>query len=188
MKKFLIILSAGAFLFLTSCGTKKEDAKKEEGGMSEATKKNIEANNAIMKMFETGDYSKIGDYLAPGVVDHAGPKGDIVGIDSMKAYFAQMGEMMSNMKNDIVKTLADDEYVMCWVKGSATAKVDIPDFGMKAGDSHTGESVEVSKFKDGKCTDHWTFMSAADIGKMMSAMQPPAGAKTDAPVKDPTSK
>ncbi len=184
MKKFSLVFSAAALCLLTACSS-----KKTEGGMSEAAKKNVDANNAIMKMFETGDYSKAGDYLAADVVDHAGPKGDIVGIDSIKAYFADMGQKMTGMKNDIVKTVADDEYVMSWVKGSATAKVDIPDWGMKAGDSHTGESVEVSKFKDGKCVEHWTFMSMADMNKMMSAMQPPPPVEgKKLPIKDSTSK
>lgn len=170
MKKFMLILSGSAILFLSSCSS----SKIAGSGMSDTARKNLEANNAIMKMFETGDYSRIGDYLATDIVDHAGPAGDIKGLDSMKAYFAQMGQMMTNMKNDVIKILADDEYVMCWVKGSATAKVDIPDFGMKAGESHTGESVEVSRFKDGKCVEHWTFMSTADMMKMMSNMMPPA--------------
>src|SRR5687768_16137873 len=128
MKKLLFILSAGVIFLLSSC-----ESKKESGGMSEAAKKNKEANDAIVKMFETGDFSKVGDYIAQDAVDHAGPKGDIVGLDSIKANFNMMGQMMTNMKNEIIKTLADDEYVMCWMKGSATAKVDIPEWGMKAG-------------------------------------------------------
>lgn len=189
MKKFFLVLSAGAICLFTSCSS-----KKNEGGMSEAAKKNLEANDAILKMFETGDISKIGDYMATDAVDHAGPKGDIVGLDSIKAYFAQMSQMMTNMKNDVVKTLADDEYVMCWVKGSGTAKVDIPDWGMKAGQSHTGNSVEVSKFKDGKAVEHWTFANATEMMEMMEMMkggQPPAkDSKTPpaAPIKDSTSK
>jgi predicted SnoaL-like aldol condensation-catalyzing enzyme len=182
MKKFSLVLSVAAFCFLISCSS-----KKTEGGMSEAAKKNVEANDAIMKMFETGDYSKAGDYLAADAVDHAGPKGDIVGLDSIKAHFAHMGEVMTNMKNDVIKTLADDEYVMCWVKGSATARVDLPEWGMKAGDSHTGESVEVSKYKDGKCVEHWTFMNTAEMMKMMGANQP-APDEQKAVVKDTTSK
>jgi predicted SnoaL-like aldol condensation-catalyzing enzyme len=184
MKKLLFTLSAGSLLFFASCSDKKEGS----GGMSEKAKKNMAANDAIMKMFETGDWSKVGDYIATDAVDHSGPKGDIVGLDSLKAYFNQMGQMMTNMKNDIIKTLADDEYVMCYVKGSGTAKVDLPDWGMKAGQSHTGTSVEVSKFKDGKVTDHWTFMDANEMMQMMSGGQPPATDSKTVPAKDTTSK
>lgn len=182
MKKLLLILSTGSFLFFASCSNKKEGS----GGISEKAKKNKDVNAAIMKMFETGDWSKVGDYIAADGIDHSGPKGDIKGLDSLKAYFAQMGQMMSNMKNDIIKTLADDEYVMCWVKGTATAKVDLPEWGMKAGQSHTSTSVEVSKFKDGKVTDHWTYM---DANEMMGGgtPQPPMDNKME-PAKDSTSK
>ncbi len=165
MKKFLFILSAGTILLLSSCSSKKEAA-----GMSDTAKKNTEVNNAIMKMFETGDYSKVDEYIAKDAVDHGGPKGDLVGIDSIKGMFTEMQKMMTNMKNDIVRSLADDEYVMCWVKGSATAKMDLPEWGMKAGESHTGESIEVSKYKDGKVVEHWTFMDVREMTKMMAMM------------------
>ncbi len=186
MKKLLFMLSAGCFLFFTSC-TDKKDA----GGISAKAKKNIESNDAIMKMFETNDWSKIGDYIADDAVDHAGPKGDIKGLDSLKAYFANMGKMMTNMKNDIIKTLSDDEYVMTWMKGSATAKEDIPEWGMKAGQSHTGHSVEVSKFKEGKVVEHWSFVDANEMMQMMGGTPPPPAPMNDKkgpPVKDSTSK
>lgn len=172
MKKLLFILSAGSFLFFTSCND-----KKDTGGITVKAKKNLDANEAIMKMFETSDWSKIGDYIATDAVDHAGPKGDIKGLDSLKAYFTNMGKMMTNMKNDIIKTLADDEYVMTWVKGSATAKEDIPEWGMKAGQSHTSNSVEVSKFIEGKVVEHWSFVDANEMMQMMSGGQPPATEK-----------
>lgn len=182
MKNFLLISLAGTVLTLSSCSSK------SEGGMSDAAKKNMEINAAILKMFETGDHSKIGDYIARDAVDHSGPKGDIKGLDSIRAYFNQMGQMMTNMKNDIIKTLADDEYVMSWLKGSGTAKVDLPEWGMKAGQTQTGESVEVSKFKDGKVVEHWTFINAAEMMAMMSGTPPAPPEEITKPVKDSTSK
>ena len=180
MKKSFFLLPLFALCFLVACSD-----KKEAGGMSDAAKKNKDANDAIMKMFESGDYSKVGDYIATDAVDHAGPKGDIVGLDSIKANFAVMAQMMTNMKNEVIKTLADDEYVMSWIKGSGTAKADIPEWGMKAGETHTGNSVEVSKFKDGKVVEHWSFMDVNEMMKMMSGMQPPTDANQ--PAKDTTS-
>jgi predicted SnoaL-like aldol condensation-catalyzing enzyme len=174
MKKLLFTLITGSFIFFASCSSKKEEGS---GGMSEKAKKNMAVNDAIMKMFETGDVSKMSDYIATDGVDHSGPKGDIVGIDSIKAFFVEMSQMMTNMKNDIIRTVADDEYVMCWVKGGGTAKVDLPEWGMKAGESHTGNSVEVSKFKDGKVTDHWSFVDANEMMQMMTP-QPPVENKS----------
>ena len=167
MKKFLIIISAGFICLLSSC-----NSKKEESGMSDKAKKNLEANAAITKMFETGDWSKVGDYIAADGIDHTGMTGEVKGLDSLKAEFVMMGNMMSDMKNEVVKEFADDDYVMSWMKESWTMKAD--GMGMKAGDKMNVNAIEVSKFKDGKSTDHWGFISMTDMMKMMP---PPPPAK-----------
>ena len=165
MKKLLVIFSAGFILLLSSCSD-----KKEAGGMSDRAKKNLEACNAINKMFEAGDWSKIGDYIAADGIDHAGMNGDIKGLDAIKANFDQMGKMMGNFKNELVKEMADDDYVFQWMKETMTMKTD--GMGMKAGETHTMNAIEVSKFnKDGKATDHWSFIDWNDVMKMMP---PPA--------------
>jgi hypothetical protein len=166
MKKLLIILTAGFIFFLSSCSD-----KKEAGGMSDRAKKNLEACNAMNKMFEAGDWSKAGDYIATDGVDHAGMKGDVVGLDNIKAEFAEMGKMMGDFKNEKVKEFADDDYACQWMKETMTMKTDA--MGMKAGTTHTMNAIEVSKFnKDGKSTDHWTFVDWNDMMKMMPP--PPA--------------
>ena len=171
MKKNVLMISAFAALFLISCSDKKES----EGGMSEAAKKNLETNHAIVKMFEAGDWSKVGDYIATDAIDHgAGPTGgDVVGLDSIKANFDAMGQMMGDMKNEVIKELADDDYVMSWMKQTATAKVDMPEWGMKKGQPNTYSAIEVSKYnKDHKIIEHWSFMSMADMMKMMGGGSP----------------
>jgi predicted ester cyclase len=169
MKKLLIIFSAGFTCLLFSCNSKKEGGD----GMSDKAKKNLDASRAISKMFESGDWSKIGDYIATDAVDHAGMNGDVKGLDSIKAEFARMGGMMKDMKNDVVKELADDDYVMSWMKETSTMKVDF--MGMKAGSTNTFDAIEVSKFKDGKSIEHWGFISWGDMMKMM----PPPPAPVD---------
>jgi len=160
MKKLLFVFALGASCFFFSC--------QSNGGMSATAKKNLETANAVAKMFESGDFSKAGDYIATDAVDHAGMNGDVKGLDNLKASFAQMTSMMSDMKNEIVKELADDEYTFQWMKQSSTMKMDA--MGMKAGSKNTFDAIEVSKFKDGKIIEHWSFMSSTDIPKMMGAM------------------
>jgi hypothetical protein len=87
MKKLMIILAAGFICLLPSCSS-----KKEAGGMSDRAKKNLEACNAVNKMFEAGDWSKAGDYIAADGVDHSGMEGEIKGIDAIKANFDKMGK------------------------------------------------------------------------------------------------
>lgn len=167
----LLPLVAGITLLLSSC------TAKEEGGLSAAAKKNLEANQAITKCFETKDFSKLGDYIAADAVDHAGQQGDVKGLENIKAEMAKMVEGMTDMKSEILKELADDEYVMSWMKVSGTLTADM--MGMKAGDKIDGSSVELSKFKDGKVVEHWTFMEPAEVMKMMGgATQPPAATDT----------
>lgn len=165
MKKLAFIFLAAVTCYLMSCGG--------AVGMSDKAKKNIDNSEAIAKMFETGDFSKIGDYIATDGVDHAGPRGDVKGLDSLKAMFNQYGGMMSDVKSDVVKALADDDYSMVWMKQSYTAKVDDPMMGMKAGERGNMESIEVCKHNaDGKIAEHWSFMSMGDMMKMMQKSMP----------------
>src|ERR1700760_1105499 len=107
MKKFLILSFCGLAFLCFSCN--------QQAGMSDTAKKNLETADAIVKMFETGDWSKSGDYIATDAVDHSGMDGhDVVGLDSIKASFTRMGTMMSDMKNEVVKEVADDEYTFQW--------------------------------------------------------------------------
>ena len=161
MKRYLTIIVLGCSCLLFACKD-----KDNEGGMSDKAKKNLETSNAIVKMFESGDMSKIGDYIAADAVDHAGMKGDIVGLDSIKAAFAMYQTLMSDMKNETVRELADDEYVFQWLKESWVNKTD--GMGGKVGEKQSMDAIEVSKFKDGKVTEHWAFISYTDMMKMMN--------------------
>jgi SnoaL-like polyketide cyclase len=151
MKKYLLILTAGAFS-LASCSD-----KKESGGMSEKAKKNLESHRAIANMFETNDFSKIGDYIAVDAVDYSEGR-PIKGLDSIKASFMKMDAMAGDMKNEPIKEMADDEYVMAWLRFTGTMN----------GTAFTSDAVEVSQYdKDSKVIAHWTFMQPADVMKMM---------------------
>jgi predicted SnoaL-like aldol condensation-catalyzing enzyme len=167
MKKIVYAASAIISCFLLSCGGT------NSGGMSDKAKKNLDNAQAVAKMFESGDWSKAGDYFAADAVDHAGMRGDVKGLDSIKANFAMMGNMMSNFKNEVVREWADDDYTVQWLKESATMKVDDPMMGMKAGSRNTFNAIEVSKFNnDGKISEHWGFIDWNDMMKMMPQQGP----------------
>jgi len=175
MKKLVFAALAVICCWMIGC------TGKDSGGMSDKTKKNLASAQAIAKMFESGDFSKVGDYIAADGVDHTGSmKGEVKGLDSIKAEFNEMGKTMSNMKNETVKELADDDYVFQWLTETSTMKVD--EMGMKAGSTNTFNVVEVSKFNaDGKVTDHWSFINPNDMMKMMPQM--PMGNKMDTTMK-----
>ena len=167
MKKLAFAVSA----VILSCFVTCTNNNAHEDGASEKAKKNLENIKAVMSMFESGDFSKAGDYIAADGVDHSGPMGEVKGLDSLKAMFAKMTTSMSNVKNEIVKGISDDDYSMVWVRQTWTQKTDDPMMGMKAGQNGDMQTVEVCKHgADGKITDHWGFMSMTDMMKMMPQM------------------
>ena len=169
MKKILFSSTMAFLLLFTACD------KDEEHEMSDKAKANLEASRSIGKCFDTKDFSKLGDFVADDAVDHAGENGDIKGLANMKVEFAKMVEGIENAKSEAIKELADDEYVMYWMRFTGSLKTDM--MGMKAGDNYDMSAIELSKFKDGKMIEHWTFMQPADMMKMMPP--PPAPVTTN---------
>jgi predicted SnoaL-like aldol condensation-catalyzing enzyme len=128
--------------------------------MSATAKKNMEVNDAIMKAYEAGDFSKMGDYIAADAIDHGGEQGDVKGLDSIVASMKRYRAAMPDMKSSMTKSLADDEYVFTWSKTSGTMN----------GAQMNMTGVDVSKFKDGKAVEHWIYMDPSDMMKMMQPM------------------
>lgn len=171
MKKLLLVLFAATICFLTACNEKAAT----EGGMSEAARKNLDAFHAVDNAFQTGDLSRIDSVVASDFVDHT-PKGDVVGTDSLKAMITMM-KKAGTMKSETKKEFADDEYVMAWLRWTGTSDGSIPD--MPAG-PYEMNGVEVVRFKDGKAVEHWAFMDAREMMKMMGGGQPaPSPTSTD---------
>ena len=135
-------------LFFTSCN----DAEKTSGPSATA-QKNLDAFHTVAKAFDTGDISQIDSVVASDFVDHR-PYGDVIGPDSLKAYITMM-KNAGSMKSEIKKELADDEYVMAWMRWTGTSNVAME--GMPAGPFDMN-GVEVVRFKDGKAVEHWAFM------------------------------
>ncbi|HEX7844950.1 MAG TPA: nuclear transport factor 2 family protein [Chitinophagaceae bacterium] len=166
MKRLIaFVFAAGTVCFL-SCNS---------GGMSATAKKNLEVNDAIMKAYEAGDFSKMGDYIAADAVDHGGETGDIKGLDSIISEMKRYKAMVTDMKYTTIKEMADDEYVFTW------ASVDCK----MGGNPMKMTSLDVSKFKDGKAVEHWVYMDPKEVAQMMmqNAPQPAAPAPADTTAK-----
>lgn len=173
MKKILFILSAAGFCFLSACN----DKAPASGGMSETARKNLDAFLAVSNAFDTGDISRIDSVVASDFVDHR-PTGDVTSADSLKAMISQM-KSAGTMKSEIKKEFADDEYVMAWMRWTGTSNGSVPDFPAGPVDMN---GVEVVRFRDGKAIEHWAFMDAREMMKMMGGgqqMPPSSPASTD---------
>jgi predicted ester cyclase len=175
MKKYLLILSAGLFTLFAACNNEKksDDAKPAENKVSPVAEKNLSAVHGINEAIKTGDVSKIDQYVAHGAISHAGPNGDMVAnnMDSTKAYFAKIHTQFSDMKWEIIKEWADDDYVVQWVNFSGTSTTS--ESGVPAGKRlENVMEISISRLKDGKSVEYWELMQPGDLMKMMGGPQP----------------
>jgi hypothetical protein len=160
MKKYSLGFAIALTIFCLSCNNQ------QPGAPSATAQKNLDAMKAVRQAIDSKDYSKLGDFIASDAVDHAGEHGDIKGIDSIKSEI-QIWTTMADEKTEVIKELADDDYVMSWVHDAGKYKADGE--GHKAGDTFDLQTIEVAKFKDGKVTEHWTMMQPTDVMKMMAS-------------------
>ena len=182
MKKSGLFIAPFFILLLASCG----GSKSESSGPSATTKKNMEISKTIGDCFQTKDFSKIADYLAPDFVDYAGETGPVKGIEENKKSFERMVSGYDSLTHTEIKVLADDEYVMAWMKFKA--KLNKDQFGMKAGSWMESSGIELTQFKDGKAVAHWSFMEPGELMKMMGGAMPGGEMGPMPPTKDSTGK
>ena len=157
MKKTLFAALAGIICICFSCN----DAATTDKG-SDARQKNIAASEMIDRAFLTGDVKAIDSAVTDDFIDHT-DQGDKIGRDSLKAMVTMIRKNFPDMKIEKVKELADDEFVFSWMKYSGTSDGSM---GMPKG-PYTMNTIEVAKFKDGKATEHWGFVNAQEMMKMM---------------------
>lgn len=164
MKKLFFSLSAILVCFLLSCA-----GKGTGGKMSAQAQKNLDGANAINAAIQSGDVSKLDQYIAADGVDHTGSKGEVKGVDAIKAELGSMHTSSDDMKLEVTTESANDDYTFQWIRYTGTSKT--ADMGMPPGTKFDMNSVEVLKWKDGKATDHWGFMQPNDVMKMMQQPQ-----------------
>jgi len=160
MKKTLIVLAL--FAVMVACNNRNNSSSD-----STAAQQNLEAAHNISKAFQSGDTSLISKSAAINFIDHK-DYGDVKGIDSLKAFVLASHEHIKNLKMEIVKELADDEYVMSWIQFSGTGD---GQGGTMQGDFNV-RGVEITKFKNGKATEHWEAMDMRDVSKMIDKLTP----------------
>ncbi len=124
MRKILLAIPALLFiLFISPANAQTKEQK------SDKARKNLEMCNLVNRAIETGDVSMLDRAIAEDAVDHAGMHGDIVGLDSIKAELAKVNKWVPDMKVEVIKEIADDEYVFQWVRftgTTATAEMGMP--------------------------------------------------------------
>ena len=160
MNKLLFAAFAGLLCFCSSCTSDTAGSSDNKG--SAQAQKNIAASDAISKAFETGNVSAIDSVVADDFVDHT-DRGDKKGRDSLKAMVTMMHTYMKDMKQEKVHEVADDDYVFSWMHYSGTSDGAM---GMPKG-PFSMNAIEVSKYKDAKAVEHWSFVDMKEMMKMM---------------------
>ncbi len=182
MKKVLLLLTAIAVI--TSCNDNSSVANTNQTDMADDHAKYTQNTKEIYRAIETGDVSKLDNYIAEDVIDHnANPDGsDIRGRDSIKKMISQIHTYFEDgMKMEFISdALSSDgmyHYTTVRMKGKAKANP----WGMPVGSDVDDTSVDVIKIKDGKAAEHWGFMSMGDFNEMMQAVQgtPPPDKKNN---------
>ena len=168
MKKTLFLAFAGLLCICASCNnpdtTTTTAGDNDNKAMEE---KNLAASNVVMKAFQTGDVSGIDSVIADDFVDHT-DMGDKKGKDSVKAMVHFVHTNFPDMKFDKVRDVTDGDFVYQWVTytGTSDGSMEMPKGPYKM------NSIEVSKFKDGKAVEHWAFVDMQDMAKMMPPPPP----------------
>ena len=168
MKKFLTIASMTVISFMTSCNNSGESgtASSMSAGGNSSGDKNIATVHSINDAISSGDVSKLDQYIVTDAVDHTGDKGEIKGLDSIKASLKSMHDEYKDLKLTSVQDAVGGDYVFSLTNFKGTNVV--ASMGAPAGTNFDMNSVEVLKFNaDGKVTDHWTYISPSDAMKMM---------------------
>ena len=161
MQKILIAISA--LFCLASCSTPTSNTTKTD----DKAQKNLESGRAMSKAFETGNTALLDSAVADDFLDHT-DQGDKTGRDSLKSLVNYVHTSMKDMKMETIREVADDDYVFQWMRYSGTSHGEM---GMPVGpyDMH---AIEVSKYKDGKAIEHWSYMDMKEMMKMMPQPAP----------------
>ena len=139
---------------------------------SDAANANAEKTKKVYHAIETGDTKGLDSIFSNDCVDHnAGPKGeDVTGAANVIAELGKIHNYFDGLKMELLEhaTSTDGMYHFATVRMTGTAKEN--PWGMPPGMKMDNTSVDLVKMKDGKCTEHWGFMSQKDVNDMMKGM------------------
>jgi len=169
MRKIFFTGFTGVFLFVfVSCNN---DTKVASANLSSQAQKNIQADSIIGEAFKTGDAAKLDSVVSSDFVDHT-DMGDKKGVDSLKSMVNMVHTQFKDMKMEVKRQWADDDYVVDWVR--YTGNNPTPVMGMPAG-PYDIKGMEVTRFSDGKAVEHWFCMDSQTMAEMMKNMQGASG-------------
>ena len=163
MKKELLFILACLPILSFTCGncSQSSTASAPPSSPNSMAEKNLAASRTVNKAFETGDASLIDSAVAADFVDHT-DRGDM-NRDSLKAMVVGLKTHFPDMKTEVIKEVADNDYVFSLVRytGNSDGSMDMPKGPY---DMHV---LHVVRCKDGKGVEHWEYMQPKEMMAMM---------------------
>lgn len=171
MKKLLF---AAAFLsttfYCTAQKTKSHKSATVQKTQSTSGDMATMKTNKVYRAIETGDVSQLDDVFSDDCVNHGGGMNgeDIKGKDAVIADLKQFHNWFEGLKFEPIAqaTSGDYHFSLVHMTGTVTNAAS----GMPVGTNFDNTAVDVVKIKNGKATDHWSYMSMKDMMEMMKNM------------------
>lgn len=77
--------------------------------------KNLNADNILLKVFETCNVALLDDIISPEFINHTAT-GDRIGTENLKTMVQSFHSTFKPTKIEVLRQLSDGEYVSDWVK------------------------------------------------------------------------
>jgi predicted SnoaL-like aldol condensation-catalyzing enzyme len=121
---------------------------------------NLTAAQLVNKAYQTGDTVTIKSVIAPAFIDHT-ERGDI-GLDKFTKMIAYVHKAYPDMKAEIIREFADEDYVFSLLHFTGTSKGNAG----TADGSYDLHTIEVYKFENGKIVEHWAYTQMKEVMKL----------------------
>jgi len=138
--------------------------------MSEANRAAVEA---LYTIFNGGDATLLGHYMAEGCIDHEGLPGlDTDGPEGFKRTVAVMRFGFPDLNIEVLRVIEDGEMLAVHFRMTGTHK------GLIMGIPPTVkpidiEGMDVLRFEDGKAVERWGFWDRARLMQQLGLLPPP---------------
>jgi predicted ester cyclase len=117
-------------------------------------KTNLEAQGRMGEIVAAGEYDRLTEVLADGLVDHDPAPDQAAGPRGIGEFWTTFKEAFPDVALEPVQVIATEDFVTAVLEVSGTHR------GEFLGHEATGKSfrvrgIQVGKFEDGKMTDRW---------------------------------
>ncbi len=128
----------------------------------EQARTNLEAQGRLGEIVAAGEYDRLTEVLADGLVDHDPAPGQSDGPEGIGEFWTTFKTAFPDVALEPVQVIASEDFVTAILDVTGTHRGDFQ--GHPAtGKSFRVRGIQVGKFRDGKMTDRWGATDTAGI-------------------------